>query len=504
LHGSHQLNFTLHSAGSVTAAWFEADGQSSTQVNAAAMGVVRTDDGLKFRYLGDPSVAYTDLISTQFAYSIRSRFYMFRAERMNIGIGAFGRNSSLSPNASNLPEVLMVLQSTNKYRFDRFNEHVRTIFPHITQISIAPRDNNRLEILIWTVPIETERDDLAISLTNSGTGISQVLAILYVIMTAESPQILLIDEPQSFLHPGAVRKLIEILKVHYPQHQYVLTTHSPHVIAASDPETLLLVKRGADQSTVEPVTPAIANQMNAVLADVGARLSDVFGADGIIWVEGPTEEQCFPMILHRVAKRPLLGTALRAVEQTGDFETKKAQFAERSFAIYSRLSEGTGLVPPALAFIFDREGRTADQLDALQRRGKERVQFLPKRLYENYLLQSEAIAACTSVIEGFRPAPITCDEVEQWIEQRRWDKRYFGADIPEDERNPEFWVREIHGAKLLADLYDDLSDQRVTYQKTTHSVALTRWLVEHRPEVFLEIADMLSRILDALPPQTER
>ena len=29
---------------------------------------------------------------------------------------------------------------------------------------------------------------------------------------------------------------------------------------------------------------------------VGARLSDVFGMDNIIWVEGETDEECFPMI----------------------------------------------------------------------------------------------------------------------------------------------------------------------------------------------------------------
>jgi predicted ATPase len=45
-----------------------------------------------------------------------------------------------------------------------------------------------------------------------------VLAILYVVMTSNHPQTIIIDEPQSFLHPGAVKKLIEVLK-QYPQHQ---------------------------------------------------------------------------------------------------------------------------------------------------------------------------------------------------------------------------------------------------------------------------------------------
>jgi ABC-type cobalamin/Fe3+-siderophores transport system ATPase subunit len=503
LSDANQLNISS-AASAIRNAWLEFHGPSPSNSHRCLEFTIQQDEQeIKIAPQGIASATSDRFVGPRLAAIVQDRIYVFRAERMNIGSSAFGQETRLLPNAANLPEVLSVLQSTNAHRYNRFNEHVSTIFPQITRVSVVPRPNNRVEILIWSVPVETERDDLAIPLAESGTGISQVLAIIYVVMTANFPQILLIDEPQSFLHPGAVRKLIEILKVHYPQHQYVLTTHSPHVISASDPGTLLLVKRGVDQSTVESISPAVANQMNAVLSEVGARLSDVFGVDSMIWVEGPTEEQCFPMILHRVAKRPLLGTALLAVEHTGDFETKRAQFAERSFAIYSRLSEGTGLVPPALAFIFDREGRTLEQMDALRRRGKEKVHFLPKRLYENYLLNSEAIAACTSEIKDFRPDPVTADEVEQWIETRRWDKKYFSEAIPKNERNRERWLRDVHGAKLLGDLYSDLSEQRVTYQKTTHSVALTRWLVEHKSEAFREIADLLSEILDKQAPNQQ-
>jgi hypothetical protein len=256
------------------------------------------------------------------------------------------------------------------------------------------------------------------------------------------------------------------------------------------------VKRGDDQSEIESISTTITNEMNSVLSDVGVRISDVFGADNIIWVEGPTEEKCFPLILQHVAERPLLGAALLAVEHTGDFETRNPHVAERYFAIYSRLTEGTGLVPPALAFIFDLEGRTPEQLDELRRRGQEKVYFLSRRLYENYLLDPEAIAACMNEIDGFRDVPVTSDEIAQWLEERRWDKTYLSRVVPKHDRTEDLWLREVHGAKLLSDLFATLSEQRVTYQKTTHSVALTRWLIEHKPEIFREIAVMLSGVLD--------
>ena len=65
---------------------------------------------------------------------------------------------------------------------------------------------------------------------------------------ADFPQVILIDEPQSFLHPGAVRKLIEILRQH-PQHQFIITTHSPTAVTAADPDVLLLLRVYASMSS---------------------------------------------------------------------------------------------------------------------------------------------------------------------------------------------------------------------------------------------------------------
>jgi predicted ATP-dependent endonuclease of OLD family len=72
----------------------------------------------------------------------------------------------------------------------------------------------------------------------------QVLAILYVVLEEKEPRTIIIDEPQSFLHPGAIRKLFDILKgKDHAQHQYIVTTHSPTVITSASPATLLLVRK---------------------------------------------------------------------------------------------------------------------------------------------------------------------------------------------------------------------------------------------------------------------
>jgi hypothetical protein len=246
------------------------------------------------------------------------RIYSFKAERYNLGGGQVGPNAVLSPNASNLAEVLANLQ-TNREQFDEFNQAIRQVLPQIQRVAVRNIANYNLEIIVWPSGADLRRNDLAISLSECGTGVGQVLAILYVVTNSPFPRIILIDEPQSFLHPGAVRKLIEVLKL-YPEHQYVIATHSPTIITAAHPATVTLIKQEGGVSDFQVIDPTENQHLRDFLAEIGARLSDVFGADDILWVEGPTEERCFPMILERVAKCPLMGTAIVAVTDTGSLE----------------------------------------------------------------------------------------------------------------------------------------------------------------------------------------
>ena len=280
-----------------------------------------------------------------------------------------------------------------------------------------------MRALLWNVDPDTERDDLAVSLSESGTGVGQVLAMLYVAFASRSPRTIIIDEPQSFLHPGAVRKLFEILKG-YPQHQYIVTTHSPNAVTAADPGALFLVRKEGEESVVEQLNVSEAKDQTRFLREVGASLSDVFGADDVLWVEGPTEEECFPLILSEVVGRRLLGTKVVGVLSTGDLEGKRSRDVYR---IYGRLSEGGGLLPAAVGFVFDREGRSEKDRQDLARESGGLVAFLPRKMYENYLLNPGAIAAVVSGVEGFRETGVAADEVEGWIRGSRAGTKVFGG-----------------------------------------------------------------------------
>lgn len=424
--------------------------------------------------------------NSEFGYAVVTkiceRIYLFKAERMNVGDCPLGHNNVLAPNAANLPEVLANLQS-DPGSFKRFNDAVTRVLPQINQVTVENRQGNRVEIVVWLEDRESRW--LTVPLSECGTGIGQVLAILYVVMSSTSSRTILIDEPQSFLHPGAVRKLMELLR-QYPQHQYVITTHSPTVITACRPDTITWIKQNGSVSDFEFIDPSEHAQLRYYLEDIGASLSDVFGVDNILWVEGPTEEACFPQILEKLTEVPLMGTGIIGVKHTGDFEGKHKKTV---IDIYKRLSKGKGLLPPAIGFIFDPEDRTQTDLESMVRESGGSVSFLQRRLYENYLLNPKAITQVLNETPGFNESekyPVSVEAVSKWIEDHKRDAK-FAASTASDED----WIIKVHGAKLLNELFDGLSDYCVQYEKTTHSVALTEWLIENSPGDLEDIKNLL-------------
>src|SRR5262249_24204545 len=131
------------------------------------------------------------------------------------------------------------------------------------------------------------------------------------------------------------------------------------------------------------------------LSEVGARLSDVFGADAIIWVEGPTEEVCFPLFLEAAGIELNSKLKVVALRNTGDFETKRRygkDSAKAAWDIYQKLSGGDSLMPRALAFSLDREERSDEAVAELVKLSGGTISVLPRRVFENYLLHPRAIA----------------------------------------------------------------------------------------------------------------
>ncbi len=424
------------------------------------------------------------------------QIFVFDAERLNIDLSGPQASQTLDANAGNLPALLHEMQA-NPDLWEQFIRHVGEVFPQITSITTPPVEvGGQISISVWQVDTATQRADLAVRLKECGTGVGQVLAILYIAMT-RTGNVIAIDEPNSFLHPGASRKLIEILKK-YDKNQYVIATHSADLITAIRPEILHQVTWDATngESKVRRIDQSNMDDMSEWLSDLGVRLSDVFGAEQVIWVEGQTEAACFPILAGRCDPPPPLGTVFVPLRNTGDFEAKSAD-AKQVWEVYKRLTERAALVPPAIAFSFDREKRTQTQMDQLEKLSKGKVSFLQRTLLENYFLHVGAIQHAIEgefqfrAVEGAAPS---IDELATAINVITMEDPTRNKAL--DWKDDNEWVETCHGAKLFESLF---AKYHLTYSKIRHGEQIVKWLSAHDPDHLAELIEYLSSLWSGVP-----
>jgi hypothetical protein len=178
------------------------------------------------------------------------------------------------------------------------------------------------------------------------------------------------------------------------------------------------------------------------------------------------------------------------VLHTGDFEGKRTR-ARMAFEIYERLSRANALIPPSIAFIFDREGRSDREIEDLTRQGAGRIFVLRRMMYENYLLDNEAIAAVIN--EHLGEGVISASQIARWIKENGGSEKYV-VDSWRRCVGEAGWMENVHAAKLLEDLFSELSQARLEYRKTTHSVELTNWLLANMSESMRELLDFVHSV----------
>ena len=426
--------------------------------------------------------------SAQLAPIFLNRVYRFGAERFNLGTSSFGVQSELRSDAANLAEVLNALQANIGHR-ERFNLLVSRVLPDVGAVTTTPSAGNKLQILVWNHGAPLDRKDLAVPLDQSGTGLSQVLAILYVLVTAPFARTICIDEPNSFLHPEAARRLMTIF-LEYPQHQFIVSTHSPETMAAATTGNAYLFKWQDGASSITAYSPSDLDASRTALHELGVRLKDVFGYERVLWVEGTTEELCMPLFLRRLGDSGLDTTVL-AVADPNSFQR---QNPTEIWRIYENLSHAHALLPVTVGFVLDRDGRSDAEIADLMRRSDGKIQFLDRRMFENYLLNPTAIAA---VIKEFLPDWAgTPQSVTESLGKNAEDAVFFRPCKPKPWNTPA-WLTHVDGASLLSAIFSDLTESKLEFRKTKHTPRITQRILEQDETAFDEISNIVQKLFAA-------
>lgn len=410
---------------------------------------------------------------SEFLQKVQRKIYKFSSERkvQPICLHTNHNGGELLPDGANLAFCINNLQTNRKVLFDRINHLLQRIFPTIYWVGAPASINgqNTFELKVHTTPPDLNREDLAVPINQVGTGVGNALAMLYVVLTAPTPRIILLEEPNSFLHPRALRELLSILAEHGSQHQYFITTHSSDVLRTVNASTVTLLEHDGQQTTAKQTTGQKLHDLKAGLVELGISLTDLHGCDKVLWVEGETEEAVFPQLLRKYLPEQAQGIAVLPLYATGDFESRKYN-PKKVAEIYKRLSSGSFLAPPMVAIALDREQRKDSEIAQIEKECAGIVHFLPEAILEDYFLHAGAIQAVLEAEIKETLAPQTVAEALSRVLK--------SSEVLLNPRKPK--SAAVHAAKVLKAVFLELGT--IEYHKTAHGPRIVEWLLVNAPE----------------------
>jgi putative ATP-dependent endonuclease of OLD family len=172
--------------------------------------------------------------------------------------------------------------------------------------------------------------------------------------------LLLIDEPELYLHPQAIEILRKSLNILSTQgYQVIFSTHSPFMITQKDVGNTVLVRKNAllgtfKRTTLKSAIPTVEQtaQHQLTLMYSLSNSSNILFSEKVILVEGKTENKLLPLIIEKVSGRTILHHKTALVKLDGSSNIKKSiqvlttmdlptkSIADLDFALKNGISEG--------------------------------------------------------------------------------------------------------------------------------------------------------------------
>ncbi len=178
-----------------------------------------------------------------------------------------------------------------------------------------------------------------------GDGVQALIVMTYPAFTAKQRTLFFFEEPDTHLHPGMQRKVLELFLKHplLRRHQLFVTTHSNHLLdMAADYSgcTTLLFRRGPEPSASFEIR-SIGQADRLVLDELGVRASSVFLTNATIWVEGISDRLYIREYLRKFLAENDLADMLREDTHFSFMEGGGANIAHFDFSTESAVTELT-------------------------------------------------------------------------------------------------------------------------------------------------------------------
>lgn len=326
-----------------------------------------------------------------------------RKEEDYVSWSTIRRNRFSKRSSGNFRNHLYECKDDAEYRI--FEELLSETWPGVMVHSITKEDDGRISLNL--------RDrDFVTEIYHMGHGVQMWIQTIWFIANADEDAILILDEPDVYMHADLQRKLIRLIKNKYAQ--VVVATHSVEIISDVQPKDLLLINRSSEQSYFAENHPMLQEAVYDIGSIHNISLNRILNNKTYLFVEGEDKAllQIFFDILFPDNPEPL------------DYYTS---VSTGGFASWETQKERAGNLKKAspdirIFFLYDRDFFPDEIInERLEDARKHHINMhiWERKEIENYLLNPTVIARYVAKKKREREAvEVDIKRVKKEIEER--------------------------------------------------------------------------------------
>ncbi len=294
----------------------------------------------------------------------------------------------LKYDASNLPQVLNSIASSDRELFGEIMNNVESIIDEINEIR-APIIEGTTNTYVATV----EKDFLGEEFTwkHIASGTKEILYLVTLLRTTSKASFLMIEEPEIHIHSDAIWKLLSLIKnvCQSDDKQMLITTHSPTLIDQLPFYKIYAVTKESGQTTVIHLKDE--KQVEDMLFQAGIPKSWLLQRKSpsyLLIVEGRDDVKVWGKFLEREKVDPIKVRVASSGKPAGG-NTKALEIGK--FIKRAR-------IPTPFKIILDSDNKHQEKEETLKKEGFKDNEYhiLSGKEIESYLVDAKAISSLTA------------------------------------------------------------------------------------------------------------
>ena len=198
----------------------------------------------------------------------------------------------LYPDGRNAASVLREIKDADSDVWHTVLELLERIVPRTVGVQPKKHDN---KLTLEFAQNFGKKELVKFGAFSMSDGTLRVLGILAAVFQRSSPSLLVIEEPEATIHPGALGSVLDVLRHAGRFMQVVVTTHSPDILDAKwiEDRHLRVVQWNEGKTRISSVSPAVKQALSEHLMGAGELMRANALTPAPLFVHDPRQLELF-------------------------------------------------------------------------------------------------------------------------------------------------------------------------------------------------------------------